>query len=86
MRLNRCLQYYRALDAKGLALAGLAVLEGGSRAVEAIAAFRAAQTITCAPGIIGYVRHLLDALVPADTMGILTEIYEAATTGDGPRG
>ena len=48
MMLDCCNQNYHALDAKGLALAGLAVLEGGNRAAEAIATFQAARAITSA--------------------------------------
>ena len=60
--LERCDQNYKALDAKGLALAGLAVLEGGHRTAEAIVAFRAARAITSAPGIVGRLKQLLDAM------------------------
>ncbi len=63
---------------KGLALAGLAVLEGGHRAAEAIAAFRAARAITSAPGIVGRLKQLLDAMAPADVAGILAPVHEAA--------
>ena len=80
--LERCEQNYEALDAKGLALAGLAVLEGGQRAAEAIAAFRAARAITSAPGIVGRVRRLLDALAPADAAGVLARVAEAAEGQD----
>jgi tetratricopeptide (TPR) repeat protein len=76
--LERCDQNYNALDAKGVALAGLAVLEAPNRAAEAIETFRAARAITRAPGIVGRVRRLLDALAPADAAGVLTGIYEAA--------
>ena len=76
--LERCDQNYNAADAKGLALAGAAVLEGGDRAAEAIAAFRAARAITSAPGIVGRVKQLLDALAPADPDGILSPISRAA--------
>ena len=76
--LERCDQNYDALDAKGLALAGLAVLEGGDHAAEAIAAFRAARAITVAPGIVGRVKRLLDAMAPADAAGILAPVSRAA--------
>jgi hypothetical protein len=80
--LERCDQNYAALDARGVALAGREVLEGGQRAAEAIAAFRAARAITKAPGIVGRVRQLLDALAPADAAGVLAPIYEAAEGRD----
>jgi hypothetical protein len=54
------------------------VLDGGQRAAEAIAAFRAARAITKAPGIAGRVKRLLDAMAPADAAGVLTPIYPAA--------
>ena len=47
--LDRCDLNYDARDARGLALAGLAVLEDSQRAAEAIAAFRAARAITRPP-------------------------------------
>lgn len=78
MMLGHCDQNYNALDAKGLALTGLAVLEGAQRDAEAIAAFRAARAITKAPGIVGRVRRLLDARAPADAAGVLSPIYPAA--------
>jgi hypothetical protein len=76
--LERCRQNYDALDAKGLALAGLAVLEGGQRPAEAIATFQAARAITTAPGVIGRVRGLLDLLAPADAAGVLAGVRAAA--------
>jgi tetratricopeptide (TPR) repeat protein len=76
--LERCGQNYSALDARGLALAGMSLLEGADRVPEAIAAFRAARAITSAPGIVARVKQLLDALAPAASAGILSEIYKAA--------
>jgi tetratricopeptide (TPR) repeat protein len=76
--LERCDQNYEALDARGLALAGLAVLQGCQHTAEAIAAFRAARTITSAPGIVGRVKRLLDAMAPADAAGILAPVSRAA--------
>jgi tetratricopeptide (TPR) repeat protein len=80
--LERCEQNYNALDAKGLAMAGLAVIEGAHRAAEAIAAFRAARAITSAPGHVSRLMRLLDALKPADEANILAAVYEAATGRD----
>ena len=51
---------------------------GGERAADAIAAFRAARTITSAPGIVGRVKRLLDAMAPADAAGILAPIFRAS--------
>jgi hypothetical protein len=85
--LDRCDQNYNALDAKGLALAGAAVLEGPHRTAEAIEAFRAARAITRASGIVGPVRRLLDALAPADAAGVLAGVSEAAAgSGDAKAG
>ena len=80
---DRCRENYNALDARGLALAGLAVLEGGHRAAEASAAYRAARGITTAAGIVGRVRLLLELLAPADAEGILAGVAKAA---EGRRG
>ena len=86
MMLERCDQNYDALNARGLALAGLAVLQGGPRAAEAIAAFLAARAITKAPGIVGRVRRLLAALAPVDAAGVLAPVYKAAEGRDAAAG
>jgi tetratricopeptide (TPR) repeat protein len=80
--LERCAQNFNALDAKGLALAGLAVLEGGHRAADAIAAFRTARAITKAPGIVGRVRKMLNLLAPSDAANVLARVCEAAENPD----
>jgi tetratricopeptide (TPR) repeat protein len=82
MMLDRCGKNYDALDAKGVALAGLAVLEGGQRQAEAIAAFQAARAITKAPGIVGRVRRLLDLLAPANAAGVLAGVRAAVDSGN----
>ena len=82
--LGRYEQNYDALDAKGLALAGLAVLEGSQGAAEAIVAFRAARAITSAPGVVARVKRLLDFLSPADVANILGGVHDAAASRDVP--
>jgi hypothetical protein len=70
------------MDAKGLSLVGLAALEGSDRTVEAIATYGAARAITCAPGIVGRVKRLRDALAPDDSMRVLARVRQAA---EGPQ-
>lgn len=64
---------YDALDTRGLALSGLALVSTppGDHARQAADAFRAARAITSAPGIVARVLRLFDALAVADTTGIL---------------
>ena len=63
-----------ALDTKGLALCGLALVENPRRASEAAATFRAARAVSRAPGIVGRVLRTFDVLVTADELGILDRI------------
>jgi len=73
---------YGALDAKGLALCGLALCEGESNHIEeAIHAYIKARSITRAPGIVGRVLGLFDELARADTQGLLARVREAASGG-----
>ena len=68
-----------ALDAKALALCGMAVAEHDpGRLPEASTAFRAARAITCADGIVGRVWRFFDALAAADANGTLTPVVRAA--------
>jgi tetratricopeptide (TPR) repeat protein len=76
--LERYDRNFRALDSRGLALAGMAVLAGGRCTVEAIVTFHAARSITSAPGIVSRVKRLLNAMAPADAAGILAPVYKAA--------
>ena len=70
---------YGALDAKGLALCGLALCEGKSNYIkEAIHAYTKARSITRAPGIVGRILGLFDELARADTQGLLAGVREAA--------
>jgi hypothetical protein len=73
---------YGALDAKGLALCGLALCEGESNYIyEAIHAYTKARSITRAPGIVGRVLRLFDELAREDTQGLLEGVREAAGGG-----
>jgi len=63
--------YLSALDTKGLALCGLAIVENPRRADEAAAAFRAARAVSRASGIVGRVLRTFDTLATADRLGIL---------------
>jgi tetratricopeptide (TPR) repeat protein len=71
-------QNYEALDAKGLALSGLALLDGPQHIPAAVAAYHAARAITTAAGIVGRVLRLHDALAVADEQGLLAEVRAAA--------
>ena len=71
-------QYYDALDAKGLALCGLALCGDTARVNDAIAAHRAARAINQDAGIVKRVLCLLDALAVVDTEGILRDVRPAA--------
>jgi len=74
-------QYFNALDAKALALCGLALCGDKLRLPEAVEAHRAARAITKAPGIVGRVLRLFDALAVVDTDGILGEVRKVAAGG-----
>jgi tetratricopeptide (TPR) repeat protein len=82
--------YYDALDAKGLALCGLALLSKTSEVSEdfgslkdaARDAFAQARAITTAPGTVGRVVRQFEALAQADEQGGL-EGLRAAIEGEG---
>ncbi len=71
-------QNYGALDARGLALCGLAL--GGdveSAGISgAIDAYRAARAINREAGVVGRVLRLFGALAAADTEGVLAGVWE----------
>jgi tetratricopeptide (TPR) repeat protein len=72
-------QNYGALDAKGLALCGLALCDEDTNYIpDAISSYEAARSITRAPGIVGRVLQLFDELAKADTQGLLSGVREAA--------
>jgi tetratricopeptide (TPR) repeat protein len=76
-------QFYQALDTKGLALCGLALCENSEHIPGAKEAYKAARTINSDAGIVGRVLRRFDALVKADTAGILTEV-RAEAAGEKP--
>jgi tetratricopeptide (TPR) repeat protein len=82
-------EYYSALDAKGLALCGLAVADGGRKTVdggrggsrsaltnEAVETFRKARKIAPHAGVVKSVLRLFDELVKCDEEGILKGVRE----------
>ncbi|HEY5513536.1 MAG TPA: hypothetical protein VIK40_07830 [Geomonas sp.] len=69
---------FRALDTKGLALAGLALCGEGNRRKEAFDAYRSARAINRDAGMVRRVLRLFDKLSEADTRGILREVRGAA--------
>jgi tetratricopeptide (TPR) repeat protein len=72
-------QNYGALDAKGLALCGLALCDEDTNYIpDAISSYEAARSITRAPGIVGRVLRLFDELVKADTQELLSGVREEA--------
>ena len=73
-------EYYSALDAKGLALCGLAILDGGRKTVErdaAIETFRKARKIAPHSGIVKSILRLFDELAKCDPEGLLEGVREA---------
>jgi tetratricopeptide (TPR) repeat protein len=75
-------ELFKALDTKALALAGLALLDGGQHVSAAITAFRAARTINRDAGIVRRLRRLLDTLETLDGTGQLAELHAAAAETD----
>jgi tetratricopeptide (TPR) repeat protein len=72
-------QAYGALDSKGLAQCGLALLTGDEALVPAAThAYGKARQITKAAGIVADVLRLFDALQAADAEGVLAEVREVA--------
>ena len=91
--LSKTAEFYDALDAKGLALCGLAILAGRGtiyrtpthhppthRALtdDAIETFRKARKIAPHAGVVKSVLRLFDELVKCDTDGVLAGVREAA--------
>jgi hypothetical protein len=56
---------------KALALCGLAVAEDASLVTAAVEAYRTARAINSDPGVIRSILQDLDALAPADPIGLL---------------
>ncbi len=71
-------EYFQALDAKGVALCGLALCgEPDADAVEAaVAAFRRAREINRDAGVVARVRRLFEALAVVDEAGVLASVRE----------
>ena len=69
--------YYSPLDAKGLALCGLALCDGKQYIPAAIETFRAARKIAPHAGIVKRVLRLFDELVKCDEEGMLAEVRKA---------
>ena len=69
---------YAALDAKALALCGLALSGDGEQIPAALAAFTSARKVTSAPGVVKKVLLLFDALAQADKNHILADLRPAA--------
>lgn len=65
---------YLALDAKGLALCGLALCDGAQHIPAAMEAYRSARAITSAAGIVARALLLFDALAVADSTGVLAAV------------
>jgi tetratricopeptide (TPR) repeat protein len=67
-----------ALDAKALALCGLAISEDASLVAAAVEAYRAARAVNSDPGVITSVLQDLHALAPADPTRLLQRARAAA--------
>ena len=78
---------YAALDAKALALCGLALCGNTQQIPAACEAFTAARKVTSAPGVVKRVLQLFDALAQADHGHILAEVRSVAagSTSERPR-
>lgn len=73
---------YASAYAKALALAGLALCRNAALATDAAEAYRDAQAISAAPGIVMEKLQILDALAVADSIGTLKPV-RAAAAGEG---
>ncbi len=83
--LSKTAEYYSALDAKGLSLAGLTILdlrfsigesERNEHLSEAIEAFRKARKIAPHAGVVKSVLRLFDELVKCDKDSVLKDVRE----------
>jgi tetratricopeptide (TPR) repeat protein len=75
---------YAALDTKGIALCGLALVDSSVQIRAAKEAYKAARAICSHAGIVARVLQLFDALAKADTIGILAEV-RAVAAGSKPK-
>jgi tetratricopeptide (TPR) repeat protein len=71
-------EFYRALDAKGLALCGLALCDDRKHGTDAFETFRKARKLAPHAGIIRSMLRLFDELVKCDEEGILKDVRKAA--------
>jgi tetratricopeptide (TPR) repeat protein len=71
-------ELFAALDAKAIALCGLALCGDEEKAIAARTAFQAARAITSAQGVVHRVLQLFDALALADEGHLLADIRPAA--------
>jgi tetratricopeptide (TPR) repeat protein len=80
--LGKTPQAYKALDAKGLALSGLALLEGSNEYLDyledSIDAYQAARRFTSDAGIVRRVLRCFDELAKADLAERLASVRQAA--------
>jgi tetratricopeptide (TPR) repeat protein len=69
---------YAALDAKALALCGLALCGNTRQMPAARTAFMAARKVTCAAGVVTWVLQLFDALAVGDANHVLSDLRPVA--------
>lgn len=83
--LARTPELYNALDAKALALCGLALCDDEpARVAEAVAAYRAARAINKDAGIVRREQRLLDVLAEADPGKLLAPARQVLATAASP--
>jgi tetratricopeptide (TPR) repeat protein len=70
-------EFYDALDAKGLALSGLAISQDPKDISDAIEMFHRARKIASHAGIIDRAQRLLDELATCDEGGLLKDVRKA---------
>lgn len=75
--LSKTAEYYSALDAKGLALSGLAVCDDKKYVIEAIECFQKARKIAPHAGIVKSNLRLFDELAKCDKENILKDVRKA---------
>ena len=78
-------ELYAALDAKAIALCGLALCGDTEQTIAARAAFRAARAVTSAAGVVRKVLQLFDALALADESRVLADIRPDAAGDNAER-
>lgn len=76
--LERGAQMHGPLDAKGLALSGLAICGEPQRLQEAIESYKASRAVNCDAGTVIRVLRLLDLLGKADAEGVLPAVRAVA--------